>query len=148
MKPNHHYLTHIFDQIEDYGPVYGFWTFLFERLNKVLKNYAQNNHAGGELEVTFFRECSREGRLRVMVSIPSKLVCLLITQVQLQELGTEPAVAAETSFEDIALSQIAQVMLGSNIDRRGTVAGLAAMAEKNHQVSDESEYTTLVNSVV
>ncbi len=67
VKPNFHYITHIFVQIRDYGPVYGFWTFLFERLNKILKTYAVNNHGGGELEVTFFREFSRETRLRSMV---------------------------------------------------------------------------------
>lgn len=69
IKPNHHYVTHIFEQIHDYGPVYGFWTFLFERLNKLLKGYAVNNHGGGELEVTFYREFSREIRLRSMVRL-------------------------------------------------------------------------------
>ncbi|KZT04236.1 uncharacterized protein LAESUDRAFT_629493, partial [Laetiporus sulphureus 93-53] len=47
VKPNFHYVTHIFDQIDDYGPVYGFWSFLSERLNKVLKSYSTNNHDGG-----------------------------------------------------------------------------------------------------
>ncbi|KAG1766579.1 hypothetical protein EDD22DRAFT_742814, partial [Suillus occidentalis] len=45
---------HIFDQLRDYGPIYGFWMFLFEHLNKVLKSYSMNNHGGRELEVTFF----------------------------------------------------------------------------------------------
>ncbi len=67
IKPNFHYITHIFTQILDYGPVYGFWTYLFERLNKILKSYSVNNHDGGELEVTFYREFSREVRLRSMV---------------------------------------------------------------------------------
>ena len=68
VKPNHHYMTHIIDQIQDFGPVYGFWTYLFERLNKILKSYSVNNHDGGELEVTFYREFSREVRLRGLVS--------------------------------------------------------------------------------
>ena len=33
-----------------------FWTFLFKRLNKVLKGFKTNNHGGGVLETTFFRE--------------------------------------------------------------------------------------------
>jgi hypothetical protein len=37
----------------------GFWTFLFERLNKVLKSYNSSNHSGGELETSFFREFHR-----------------------------------------------------------------------------------------
>lgn len=67
IKPNIHYVTHIFDQIPDYGPVYGFWTYLFERLNNVLKGYSVNGRAGGELEVTFFREFHRQVKLRAMV---------------------------------------------------------------------------------
>jgi hypothetical protein len=70
VKPNHHWLVHIFDQLDDYGPVYNFWTFLFERLNKVLKSYATNNHVG-EVETTFFRAFSRDVALRDLVSITS-----------------------------------------------------------------------------
>ncbi|KAJ7747444.1 hypothetical protein DFH07DRAFT_747766 [Mycena maculata] len=68
VKPNHHYLTHIFRIIRDFGPVYGFWTFLFEHLNKLLKSYDTNNHGDGELEVTFFREFHRDANLRDVVS--------------------------------------------------------------------------------
>ena len=68
MKPNFHWVTHIFDQLEDYGPVYNFWTFLFERLNKVLKSFSVNNHGGGEVEVTFFRAFARDVALRDLVS--------------------------------------------------------------------------------
>ncbi len=35
MKPNHHYATHTAECVRDFGPLHGFWTFLFERLNKV-----------------------------------------------------------------------------------------------------------------
>ena len=31
MKPNHHWALHLPDQLRDFGPVYGFWTFLGER---------------------------------------------------------------------------------------------------------------------
>ncbi|KAJ7714113.1 hypothetical protein DFH07DRAFT_763144, partial [Mycena maculata] len=69
VKPNFHYITHIFQIIRDFGPVYGFWTFLFERLNKLLKSYDTNNHGDGELEVTFFREFHRDANLREVVSL-------------------------------------------------------------------------------
>ncbi|KAJ7686947.1 hypothetical protein B0H17DRAFT_939859 [Mycena rosella] len=68
IKPNFHYITHIFQIIRDFGPVYGFWTFLFERLNKLLKSYDTNNHGDGELEVTFFREFHQDANLREVVS--------------------------------------------------------------------------------
>ncbi|KAJ3562764.1 hypothetical protein NP233_g9374 [Leucocoprinus birnbaumii] len=59
LRPNHHYATHIAQSVRDYGPLHEFWTFLFERLNKVLKSYKTSNHTGGELEVLFFREFHR-----------------------------------------------------------------------------------------
>ncbi|KAJ7219919.1 hypothetical protein GGX14DRAFT_355369, partial [Mycena pura] len=67
MKPNHHWAVHVFDQIRDYGPVYGFWAFLTERLNKVLKNMNSNNWGGGLLEVSMMREFHRMQQLDAMV---------------------------------------------------------------------------------
>lgn len=49
--------------------MYGFWTFVFERLNKVLKSYATSGHGGGEIEVTFMREFMRNAALRHIVCI-------------------------------------------------------------------------------
>ncbi|KAJ7110207.1 hypothetical protein C8R43DRAFT_883954 [Mycena crocata] len=59
MKPNHHWSVHIPDQILDFGPVYTFWAFLTERLNKILKNLNSNNWTGGRLEVSMMREFHR-----------------------------------------------------------------------------------------
>ncbi|KAH9852401.1 hypothetical protein C2E23DRAFT_860058 [Lenzites betulinus] len=63
IRPNHHYATHTPEFVRDYGPLREFWTFLFERLNKILKSYRTNNHEGGEIETTFFREFHRSARL-------------------------------------------------------------------------------------
>ncbi|GJF00872.1 hypothetical protein PsYK624_171740 [Phanerochaete sordida] len=104
IKPNHHYVTHIFEQIPDYGPVYNFWTYLFERLNKVLKSYASNNHSGGVIEVTFMREFSREVRLRAM----------------LDELARGPEENAEGSL----LAMTSRLLLRHE-ESRGTVSDLA-----------------------
>lgn len=68
VKPNHHWSTHNPDQILDFGPVYHFWSFTNERLNKVLKSFTTNNHNGGEVEVSFFRAFCRDARLREIVS--------------------------------------------------------------------------------
>jgi hypothetical protein len=68
IRPNHHYAIHTPDVVRDYGPLHGFWTFLFERLNKVLKSFKTNNHGGGELETTFFREFHRTVRMSRLVS--------------------------------------------------------------------------------
>jgi hypothetical protein len=67
MKPNHHYVVHLPAQIRDYGPVYGFWCFLGERLNKILKSFKSNNWGGGQLEVSIVREWGRDVQLHEMV---------------------------------------------------------------------------------
>lgn len=65
--PNHHYAAHMEDQILDYGPVYGFWVFLQERLNYILKHFKTNNRGGGELEVTLMRSYEASTSLRQLV---------------------------------------------------------------------------------
>ncbi|TFK48343.1 hypothetical protein OE88DRAFT_1613496, partial [Heliocybe sulcata] len=67
MKPNHHWVVHQPEQIRDYGPVYTFWLFLTERLNKTMKNYNTNHHTGGQMEVTLMRSFGREKRARALV---------------------------------------------------------------------------------
>jgi hypothetical protein len=71
MKPNHHYAVHLPQQLRDFGPVYEFWTFLTERLNKILKTYNSNHWGGGLLEVSMMRHFDREVRVHDLVSSPS-----------------------------------------------------------------------------
>ncbi|KAG1727629.1 hypothetical protein EDB19DRAFT_1642914, partial [Suillus lakei] len=68
IKPNHHYATHIADCVRNFGPLHGFWTFLFEQLNKVLKSFKTNNHVDGELETTFFHEFQQTCQTSRLVS--------------------------------------------------------------------------------
>jgi hypothetical protein len=67
LKPNHHWAVHIPDQLADYGPVYNFWAFLIERLNKLLKNI--NSKTGGALEVSMMREFHRNAAVDSAVSL-------------------------------------------------------------------------------
>ncbi|KAJ7039997.1 hypothetical protein C8F04DRAFT_948905 [Mycena alexandri] len=67
MKPNHHWAVHIPDQVLDLGPLNGFWVFLTERLNKILKNHNSNNWTGGRLEVSMMREFNRTSKLSSVV---------------------------------------------------------------------------------
>ncbi|KAG0692848.1 hypothetical protein DFH29DRAFT_881990 [Suillus ampliporus] len=60
MKPNFHWAVHLEEQIRDFGPVYNFWTFLSEQLNKLLKSSNLNNWTtGGQLEISMMREFLR-----------------------------------------------------------------------------------------
>ncbi|KAF7348324.1 hypothetical protein MSAN_01786200 [Mycena sanguinolenta] len=101
IRPNHHYATHTAQSVRNYGPLHEFWTFLFERLNKVLKSYKTPNHAGGELETSFFREFQRT----VQQS-------RLLSQGALEPVGSE-------------LRDAVAVMYNATDDDRGTVQALA-----------------------
>ena len=41
---NMHLHGHLAECIEDFGPVYSFWCFAFERMNRILGSYHVNNH--------------------------------------------------------------------------------------------------------
>ncbi|EKM61708.1 uncharacterized protein PHACADRAFT_82948, partial [Phanerochaete carnosa HHB-10118-sp] len=107
IKPNIYYSTHIFDQIPDYGPMYGFWTYLFERLNNILKGYSVNGHGGGELEVTFFRKFSRQVKLRSMLNNLSAISLEGVSQ------------------EDVVIRDTACILTKGDGEARGTVTDLA-----------------------
>ncbi|KAJ7347830.1 hypothetical protein DFH08DRAFT_1001104 [Mycena albidolilacea] len=68
IKPNHHWAVHVPDQVLDFGPIYGFWAFLPECLNKILKNLNTNNWGGGLLEVSMMREFHRMVQLDGMLN--------------------------------------------------------------------------------
>ncbi len=68
IKPNHHYSTHVGECMRNYGPLYNFWTFLYEWLNKVLKSYKTNNHGHRELKTMFFNDFQKTCHI-------SQLVC-------------------------------------------------------------------------
>ncbi|KAG1817261.1 uncharacterized protein BJ212DRAFT_1299400 [Suillus subaureus] len=102
VKPTHHWVTYIFDQLQDYRPVYNFWMFLFERLNKVLKSYLMNNHSNGEIEVTSM--CAFQ-----------KYVALCDMLANLNAASD----MQESSTEDELLSEAVRIILATDGDTRG-----------------------------
>lgn len=108
---------HTAENVYDYGPLHGFWTFLFERLNKVLKSFKTNNHNGGELETTFFREFHRTVQTSRVVSLGSLLLCahLIIRQVTLAGSAKQPEL----------LQTAVRLMHKASDDDRGTLQALA-----------------------
>ena len=61
ITPNMHMHTHLADCILDYGPVYSFWLFSFERYNGILGNYSTNNKS---IELQIMRKFLRDQNLR------------------------------------------------------------------------------------
>ena len=47
VTPNMHLHTHLLDCVLDYGPVYAFWLFRFEKYNGILGDYGTNQRAVG-----------------------------------------------------------------------------------------------------
>ena len=120
MKPNNHYSTHTAEFVRAYGPVHGFWTFLFERLNKILKSFNTNGHADGQLETTFFTEFHR-------TSMCSRVVSCILTSF-----GPNPAFSFHQTdmmarkSDDTLVQDLAQIMLKASNETRGTIANLSA----------------------
>lgn len=80
MKPNHHWAVHIGQQIADFGPVYEFWTFLGERLNKTLKTYNSSSWSGGQMEIGMMRAFGRNVRIESLVSYVNLWLLPLLKQ--------------------------------------------------------------------
>ncbi|KAG2114022.1 hypothetical protein BD769DRAFT_1673601 [Suillus cothurnatus] len=73
LKPNFHWAVHLRQQILDYGPVYNFWAFLSERLNKVLKSSNLINWTGGQIEISMMREFARGAQIdSLAISLPAR----------------------------------------------------------------------------
>ncbi|EIW82014.1 hypothetical protein CONPUDRAFT_72351 [Coniophora puteana RWD-64-598 SS2] len=114
IKPNHHYATHIGECVQNFGPLHNFWTFLFERLNWVLKSYNVNNCNKGKLEMTFFREFHRTCEV-------SQVVC-----------------AAATMPPNSVPAQAARMMLKVTQEERGTVASLGALSKDLDEAHEDA----------
>ncbi|KAI0093118.1 hypothetical protein BDY19DRAFT_902918 [Irpex rosettiformis] len=116
IRPNHHYAMHTSQFVRDFGPLHEFWSFLFERLNKVLKAYNTNNHGtGGELETTFFTEFHR--------------TCASARLTYLMQSMPETSIA----------QRLSTVMLNATQEERGTVASLAVWMKELEQEQIEVE---------
>jgi len=102
MKPNHHWAVHTADQIHDFGPMHDFWTFLTERLNKMLKNMNNNNWGGGRLEISMMRAFGCDSQFEAM------------------------AKEVQSSPDSKSIISIIDCMLDKNTEDRGTVQATAA----------------------
>ena len=63
---NLHVLTHLCDDIRRFGPVYGWWTFLIERLNYIIKNTNRSGGNAKQAQVVAFRALLRTRSVRIV----------------------------------------------------------------------------------
>ncbi|KIK91984.1 hypothetical protein PAXRUDRAFT_13493 [Paxillus rubicundulus Ve08.2h10] len=110
MKPNFHWVVHLWQQILDYGPVYNFWEFLSEQLNKVLKSSNSNNWMGRQVETSMMREFVRGAQIDSLAQgvydATNSLVVKGILQCMInnsqEASGTVQDAATETAFDELA----------------------------------------------
>ena len=75
MMFNHHWALHTRQYILDFGPVYGFWAFLPERLNYHLKQFRLNNWNRGKLEISMMRSFGKDATIGSMVRLHLSSLC-------------------------------------------------------------------------
>ena len=61
--PNMHLHMHLKKCVEEFGPVYGFWCFSFERFNGVLGSYHTNNR---DIGITIMRKFVKESQINTI----------------------------------------------------------------------------------
>lgn len=57
VTPNMHMHTHLCERVLDFGPVYAFWLFSFERYNGIVGSFQTNNRS---IELQFMRKFLRD----------------------------------------------------------------------------------------
>lgn len=65
VTPNMHLHTHIADCILDYGPVYSFWLYSFERYNGILGSYTTNQKS---IEIQVMRKFLNDMQVKTMAT--------------------------------------------------------------------------------
>lgn len=74
VTPNMHLRMHLADCIRDFGPVYGFWLFSFERYNGFLGKYPTNNRS---VEIQIMKKFCRDLAFReVHIQVPEEMPSL------------------------------------------------------------------------
>ena len=93
--PNMHLSCHLVECIRDYGPVYSFWCFSFERYNGILGSYHKNNHNIGKLSplciVWYYSKSKLKGELNKSKSLLRSCKTEIIIRINpgLAKLGFE-----------------------------------------------------------
>ncbi len=123
IKPNNHWGVHLPNQLRDFGPVYAFWTFLGERLNKLLKTFNNNSRKGGQLEVSMMRSFGRDVQLQHMVRFftMALLRYIVLTLYKMREISFMESMADSHEVESVVFKRL----LDESAEARGTVADAA-----------------------
>ncbi|KAG2191502.1 hypothetical protein INT47_010971 [Mucor saturninus] len=112
ISPNMHLHLHLHETIVNFGPVYGYWLFSFERYNGVLKNYTTNKRDG--FEATFMRKyledsCKVDIACRMMAVIGNASYIALLSELVEFTPPPAPIVHASTATTTVTTAPYFQV---------------------------------------
>lgn len=119
ITPNMHLHLHLKECVENYGSIYGFWLFSFERYNGILGSYHTNNKT---VEVQIMRKFMTSGILAHMqYSLPEeyKDFFLFNCTAQLEPKGS--------SGETVSLPQLMMASSGSLLGKESVWADLTSI---------------------
>ncbi|KAK2555733.1 hypothetical protein P5673_022297 [Acropora cervicornis] len=106
VTPNMHLHTHLLDYVLDYGPVYAFWLFSFERYNGILGDYGTNQRA---VEIRLMRKFQSN---QVIKDIPLPSLFRETFEPLLMKLSAKQSGTLQELFPDHCLpSKIIQTSL-------------------------------------
>ena len=96
ISPNIHLHLHLQECVQNYGSVYGFWLFSFERYNGILESYSTNNK---NIEVQIMRKFVTSGLLACKKSVLPEDFSDFFLPHCLQQLETQNISQTEDSLE-------------------------------------------------
>ncbi|KIJ07324.1 hypothetical protein PAXINDRAFT_182502 [Paxillus involutus ATCC 200175] len=109
---NHHLSMHYAPFFKNFGPVYAWWLFAFERFNGLLEQVNLNGHAGGIMELTLMRNWVLRHRLYELLLFLPNSASAKETEL-LQSLAHALGTARGTLETQVAGFQSGQEIIGS-----------------------------------
>ena len=127
ISPNMHLHLHLKECVENYGSIYGFWLFSFERYNGILGSYQTNNKT---VEIQIMRKFMISGTLANMqYSLPAQYKDFFLPNCMAQ-------LESKASSEETDLDLHAQLMLATS----GPLLGKESLWTELTYVCLESSY--------
>ena len=127
ISPNMHLHLHLKECVENYGSIYGFWLFSFERYNGILGSYQTNNKT---VEIQIMRKFMISGTLANMqYSLPAQYKDFFLPNCMAQ-------LESKASSEEADLDLHAQLMLATS----GPLLGKESLWTELTYVCLESSY--------
>ncbi|PKB99614.1 hypothetical protein RhiirA5_383060 [Rhizophagus irregularis] len=108
ITPNFYLCLHIADCCRDYGPLYSFWCYSFERMNGILGSFP-NSHR--QIEPELLRIIMQHWRLDDLISVQSNNTKLVEALKLIKPRATSGSLAAYDNFEFSELCQYRKIFV-------------------------------------